>query len=157
MTDSTLWWLAAGILVAAELLTGTFYLLMLALGVAAGALAAHAGLGSMAQMLFAAAVGGGAVAVWHLKRSSAAASRHTASNPDLNLDIGDVVHVEAWQADGSTTVRHRGAPWSAIVADPSVRLPGLPAESARPTGAYRIVAVRGSQLVIEPVAEKQSS
>lgn len=29
-TPSTLWWLAAGILVAAELVTGTFYLLMLA-------------------------------------------------------------------------------------------------------------------------------
>ena len=29
---STVWWLAAGVLVAAELATGTFYLLMLALG-----------------------------------------------------------------------------------------------------------------------------
>ena len=34
---STGWWLAAGVLVAAELATGTFYLLMLALGAAAGA------------------------------------------------------------------------------------------------------------------------
>ena len=40
---STGWWLAAGVLVVAELATGTFYLLMLALGLAAGALAAHAG------------------------------------------------------------------------------------------------------------------
>ena len=32
---STGWWLAAGVLVAAELATGTFYLLMLALGAAA--------------------------------------------------------------------------------------------------------------------------
>ena len=45
MADSTLWWLLAGAAVAVELLTGTFYLLMLGIGVAAGALAAHAGAG----------------------------------------------------------------------------------------------------------------
>ena len=32
LNTSTLWWLVAGALVAAELLTGTFYLLMLAIG-----------------------------------------------------------------------------------------------------------------------------
>ena len=36
MEQSTLWWLAAGIVVAAELLTGSFYLLMLALGACRG-------------------------------------------------------------------------------------------------------------------------
>ena len=40
---STVWWVVAGVLVAVELATGTFYLLMLALGAAAAALAAHAG------------------------------------------------------------------------------------------------------------------
>ena len=34
MEESTIWWLLAGGLVVAELLTGTFYLLMLAVGVA---------------------------------------------------------------------------------------------------------------------------
>ena len=38
---ATLWWVAAGIVVAAELATGTFYLLMIALGLAAGAVAGH--------------------------------------------------------------------------------------------------------------------
>ena len=42
---STLWWLMAGVAVAIELLTGTFYLLMLAIGSAAGAVVAHTGLG----------------------------------------------------------------------------------------------------------------
>ena len=45
MEHSTLWWLMAGAAVVAELLTGTFYLLMLAIGLAAGALAAHLGVG----------------------------------------------------------------------------------------------------------------
>ena len=44
MADSTLWWLAAGGLIAVELITGTFYLLMISLGLVAAALAAHAGL-----------------------------------------------------------------------------------------------------------------
>ena len=45
----SLWWLTVGALVAAELATGTFYLLMLALGAAAGAMAAHAGVDGQAH------------------------------------------------------------------------------------------------------------
>ena len=41
MADATVWWLATGLVVLLELFTGTFYLLMLAVGLAAGALAAH--------------------------------------------------------------------------------------------------------------------
>ena len=40
LNPSTFWWVAAGVAVAAELATGTFYLLMFALGLAAAALAA---------------------------------------------------------------------------------------------------------------------
>jgi membrane protein implicated in regulation of membrane protease activity len=140
MADSTLWWLAAGTLVIAELLTGTFYLLMLALGLVAGALAAHAGLATSAQLVIAAVVGGGAVLIWHLKRPRAAASLHAGANRDVNLDVGETVQVQTWQADGSTSVKYRGALWSAVPT------PGSPAGA---TGAHRIVEVRGSQLVIE--------
>ncbi|MCJ7800631.1 MAG: NfeD family protein, partial [Polaromonas sp.] len=35
MTEATIWWLFAGGAVAAELLTGTFFLLMIASGMAA--------------------------------------------------------------------------------------------------------------------------
>jgi len=42
MNESTIWWLIAGSLVGIELMTGTFYLLMLAIGASAGAIAAHA-------------------------------------------------------------------------------------------------------------------
>ena len=61
MAESTLWWLLAGGIVAAELLTGTFYLLMLALGVAAAAIAAHLGMSTTLQIVTAAVVGGGSV------------------------------------------------------------------------------------------------
>ena len=66
---ATGWWLLAGVLVAVELLTGTFYLLALALGAAAAALAAHAGAGFTAQLVTAALVGGGSTAAWHLQRA----------------------------------------------------------------------------------------
>ena len=61
MEESTIWWLLAGGAVVTELLTGTFYLLMLAMGLAAAALAAHLGLPLTAQIITSAMVGGGAV------------------------------------------------------------------------------------------------
>ena len=58
------WWIAAAVLVAGELASGTFYVLMIAVGFVAGAVAAHAGAGPALQMAVAAIVGGGAVFVW---------------------------------------------------------------------------------------------
>ena len=51
MNESTIWWLIAGSLVGIELMTGTFYLLMLAIGATAGAIAAHAQLGFTTQLI----------------------------------------------------------------------------------------------------------
>jgi membrane protein implicated in regulation of membrane protease activity len=142
MADTTLWWLAAGLLVAAELVTGTFYLLMLALGLAAGALGAHAGLASIGQILAAAVVGGGAVLGWHLWRHRSAPSEASGANRDVNLDVGETVHIESWGPEGHASVRYRGAQWSAVPAS------GRPAGS---TGAHRIVEVRGNQLIVEKI------
>jgi membrane protein implicated in regulation of membrane protease activity len=103
---ATWWWIAAGVLVAAELATGTFYLLLLAVGAVAAALAAHAGLGLGAQLLAAALVGGGGVTAWYLKRLPAAENR------DVNLDIGERIEITAWQPDGSAHAQYRGANWS---------------------------------------------
>ena len=64
MEPSTIWWVLAGITVAAELLIGSFYLLMLSLGMAAGAIAAQAGSPLTVQLVVAAGVGGAAVLLW---------------------------------------------------------------------------------------------
>ena len=61
VSDFAAWWIAAGLLVAAEMFTGTFYLLMLAIGMTAGAVAAHLGLSQTAQMAAAAIVSATAV------------------------------------------------------------------------------------------------
>jgi membrane protein implicated in regulation of membrane protease activity len=136
---ATAWWLAAGVLIAAELATGTFYLLMLAVGASAGALAAHLGLALPGQMLVAAAVGAVATVAWHTRRNRAGKAAPAASNPDVNLDIGQTVHVDAWSPEGLTQVQYRGAAWRA-------RFIG----SAPPqSGRHVIRAVEGSCLLLD--------
>ena len=99
ISTATIWWVMAGAAVAVELATGTFYLLMIALGLAAGAVAAHLGLPIAAQTMVAAVVGGGATAAWHWRRASQPARPVAAENRDANLDISDLVQVEAWTAE----------------------------------------------------------
>ena len=136
----TLWWLATGALVAAELATGTFYLLMVALGCAAGALAAHAGLSGTTQVVTAAVLGLVATAAWHLHRARQPSAPPAHNNRDVNLDIGSAVRVDQWQADGSARVQYRGATWSARFAGNGTPQPGL----------HVIVAVQGSELRVSP-------
>ena len=140
MSDANIWWLLAGSAVAVELMTGTFYLLMLAVGFTAGALAAYLGFALIGQMLIAAAIGGGAVAAWHWRRSKSPAPLKANANPDVHLDIGEAVHVVRWNVDGTASVLFRGAQWTAIAADPS--------EPASP-GNFRIKEMLGNRLVIE--------
>jgi membrane protein implicated in regulation of membrane protease activity len=136
---STAWWLATGVLVAVELASGTFYLLMLAIGTAAAALAAHAGLGNVGQLVAAAAIGGGAVALWHQRRRQRPPQADAASNRDLHLDIGSTVHVTHWHADGTARVHYRGASWDARHAGAGTPQPG----------EFVVRAVEGNRLVLE--------
>src|SRR5215207_1029178 len=99
MSESTIWWLLAGVAVAVELVTGTFYLLMIAVGFIAGAIAAHLGLGLAGQIVAAAVVGGGAVAAWHWHRGKSPAPLPANANRDVNLDIGEPVQVTQWNPD----------------------------------------------------------
>jgi len=140
ISASTFWWLAAGVAVAAELATGTFYLLMVALGMSAGALAAHLGTAAGTQLVTAAVVGGGATALWHWKRAREPRSAPVQENRDANLDIGERVHVAAWGSDGTARVQYRGTTWTARLA---------PGAAARP-GEHRVAAVEGNWLVLAP-------
>ena len=140
LSSATWWWVAAGIAVAAELATGTFYLLMIALGLAAGAIAAHLGLGDTAQVVVAALAAAVATGAWHLKRARHPQSAPAAQNRDVNLDIGETVRVDSWGGDGLASVKYRGAAWS-------VRFAG---SGAPAPGEHIIVAVEGSRLSVAP-------
>ena len=140
MEMSTLWWIFAGAAVVAELLTGTLYLLMVATGMVAGALAAHAGASTTMQITVAAIVGLVATAGWHFfKKKDLAVDAN--ANTDVNQDIGATVHVSHWKHDGTAQVNYRGANW-AVQAAPGV---------AQHAGNYRVTALSGNRLIVEPV------
>lgn len=111
MSAYYVWWLIAAVLIGAELVTGTFYLLVIAIAFAVGGLAAWLGLGTAAQILSVALIGaGGTIAVWYWKKA------HPAEQFSQNLDIGQSVRVDVWHPDGTARVTYRGAQWNAELA-----------------------------------------
>jgi membrane protein implicated in regulation of membrane protease activity len=131
-------WLAlAGTLVIFELFTGTFYMLMIAIGMAAGALGAMFGLSIPAQIVLAAVLGVLATGALHRSRFGRPLQQDAARDPNVNLDIGQHVQVDGW-VDGKARVMYRGAPWDLDLA------PG----SISGAGTFKIVEVRGSHLIV---------
>jgi membrane protein implicated in regulation of membrane protease activity len=139
MSDSTLWWLLVGAFVGLELFTGTFYLLMLSLGLVAAALAAHAGANTVVQLVSAALLGSVAVVAlyWYRKRQPLDPS--VRSLRSVNLDVGEVIQVHEWLPDGTARVQYRGAQWTVI------QRPG----NETTAGAYRVTELVGNRLVVE--------
>ncbi|MES2952102.1 MAG: NfeD family protein [Pseudomonadota bacterium] len=138
MAQSTLWWLLAGTAIGIELVTGTFYLLMLAVGLAAAAVSAHMGTSFTSQIVVAAVVSAGTVLGWRHYRKSQPLSLPANANRDVNLDIGETVQVDAWNPDGTSTVKYRGASWAVA----SVSGGSLAA------GSHQVVEVIGSRLIV---------
>ena len=140
MNESTIWWLIAGSLVGIELMTGTFYLLMLAIGASAGAIAAHAQLSFSSQLITGSVVGGLAVIVWRVY-SLQKLKLHPEEVSAQHLDVGETVEVHEWLSNGTAQVKHRGAHWTAICAK------GIPQE----LGVYQIQDIQGNTLVLHKV------
>lgn len=138
MEQSTIWWLLAGTAIGIELVTGTFYLLMIAVGLAAAAIAAHAGTPLTVQIVVAAVVGAGLVVAWRRYKMRLPSSTPANANPDVNLDIGSTVQVDAWNPDGTASVKYRGAHWDVSSA-------GKAPFSA---GAHQVVEVVGNRLIL---------
>jgi membrane protein implicated in regulation of membrane protease activity len=141
MSDSTLWWLLAGSAVAIELFTGTFYLLMLAVGMTAAALAAHAGAGTTLQLIVAALVGSAAVVGWYFLKKRRAGDPSVRSLRSVNLDVGEVLQIDEWHSDGTASVKYRGAQWTVI------QRPG----NAPTPGSYRVAELVGNRLLVDKV------
>lgn len=137
MSDWMGWLLAAGVVVILELFTGTFYLLMIAIGLASAGLVALAGLGAPAQTLTAAGVG--VLATLLLRRSKYGKTAHSEVGRDanVNMDVGQRLSVAHW-VDGAARVMYRGAQWDVQLA------PGADPEA----GSYTIQEVRGSRLIV---------
>lgn len=143
MTAPWIFWLAAaGVIVILEIFSGTFYLLMIAIGVASGGAVAWFGGSPELQLIVAGAVG--VTATWLLRRSRLGKIHKTDSgrDPNVNLDIGQTVHVGSWQHVENdravARISYRGAQWDAELTDKS---------SAEP-GNFVIKEIRGSRLIL---------
>jgi len=147
VAESSIWWVLAGMVVVAELLTGTFYLLMLALGLAGGAVAAHLGLPLSLQLVCAALLGGGAVAVLQKVRPGPHRRLPPQADADVNMDVGQTLQIDNWQGLAAQAP-YRGALWSVELRTP----PGsTPPVDSPPPGRYRICEVVGNVLRVEAV------
>jgi membrane protein implicated in regulation of membrane protease activity len=138
MADWSYWAFAAGATVILELFTGTFYLLMIAIGMSSGVLAALLGFGMEAQTVLAAVVGVAATVLLRRSRFGRLENRVQAGrDPNVNLDIGQTVTVPAWQ-DGAARVMYRGALWDVELEPGTTPAPGQ----------FTIREVRGSRLIV---------
>jgi len=131
MQPMTFWFILASVLIALEIFTGTFYLLVF--GVAAGA----AGFTAMYDyplpaQLVVAAVFGVIGLVW-LRR------RPKIERPaDDVLDIGQAVEVSTWLDNNTARVRYRGTEWDARL---------MEGETGQPTHCI-IREIRGNTLIL---------
>ena len=139
MAQSTIWWMLAGLAVAMELVSGTFFLLMLASGLAGAGLAAYLGVPVMAQIVVAAVVCGGAVVALYWHRSQGPRSPSINANRDVQMDIGATVYVEQWNPDATASVQYRGARWTVEMADP---------DQPREPGLFKVEQLNGNRLVL---------
>ena len=142
-----IWLGLAALALIGELATGTFYLLLVALGLSAGGVAAWLGAGLEWQL-----VGCGIgllLGLLVLRKTRVLKKREvdSARNADVNLDIGQTVSVEAWSDQGTARVWYRGAHWQAELA------PG----QAPVAGEQTIIEMRGSILVLTPKGAPRSA
>lgn len=118
MQDYFLWISVGLVLVIVEVMTGTFYLLVLGVAAFVGALAAYFGFNTLAQVIctgMTAALGLFLVHRWHQTRPEQ-------SQRDRSLDVGQAVTFESWVDQNARRVRvkYRGASWDAeLIGDAS--------------------------------------
>lgn len=135
--EPALVWLLLGLgLIVVELVTGTFYLLILGLAAGIGALAAWLGapIWLQAVLVAIAAVAGSVV----IKRRKLA---HPAKGGNDQMDIGQTVVVESWVSEPQRLARvtYRGASWDAEI---------LGRDAVAPGAVLYVVGTEGSRLQV---------
>jgi len=144
MADWIVWFGLAGILVILEMFSGTFYLLMIGIGMAAGGLVSLGTESRPVQLIAAAVIG--VIATYFLRRSrwGRPARSDATRDPNVNLDIGQTVHVDAWTGSGgeprTARILYRGTYWDAELQDGAAPLPGT----------FVIREIRGIRLILGP-------
>lgn len=141
MTDWMIWLVLAGVVIILEMFTGTFYLLMLGIGLAAAAAVALAGMASPWQFITAAVVGSLATFALRRSRFGKRPGPDAARDPNVNLDIGQAITIDNWNTvQGASTARaiYRGAAWDVDLAAGEIAQPGI----------FIIREVRGNRFIV---------
>jgi membrane protein implicated in regulation of membrane protease activity len=137
MQPALAWLLVGLLLVVVEMMTGTFYLLILGLAAGIGSLIAYLDQPFWMQAMVAAiaAIAGG-VLVHRFHRAA-----NATSPKDIANDIGQTVTIETWVSEPQrlARVRYRGTIWDAEV---------LGSNRVEPDALLYVVAMEGSRLKV---------
>ncbi|UXY14413.1 NfeD family protein [Chitiniphilus purpureus] len=139
MSILTAWLVTALALAGLEMLTGTFYLLAIAIGMLFGALASWLGAPLALQFVVASLCALGAVAAlrqWKRRQQP------VGTDAGQSLDIGQRVSIETWLDATHARVRYRGSHWQAQLRAPL---------TAPLTEPLYIVAQQGNTLILDTV------
>jgi len=131
------WFVVAFVLLIAELLTGTFYLLVIAIALAAAGLASLAGAGLVVQLLVATITGVGGAILLRQTRAGRL-GRPDPADPVQNLDVGQSLRVEHWSGGRTARASYRGAQWDVELATGEEPAPG----------EFVIREIHGSRLIV---------
>ena len=131
------WWFVLGfVLLVAELLTGTFYLLMIAIALAGAGVTSLVGAPLTVQLLIAAMLGfGGALLLRRLRFGRLQTDQ---AEPLQNMDVGQMLQVDGWSGSRTARANYRGSQWDVELAAGEEALPG----------EFVIQAIRANRLVV---------
>jgi|OpeIllAssembly_1097287.scaffolds.fasta_scaffold1327821_2 membrane protein implicated in regulation of membrane protease activity len=133
------WFVVAFGLLVAELLTGTFYLLVISIALAVAGLAALAGAPFALQLVVAAAIGIGG-SIW-LRSTRFGKRLHERGDDRVqNMDIGQSLRVDNWTPARTARANYRGAVWDVELA------PGEQPAS----GEFVIREIHANRLIVAP-------
>lgn len=106
-----MWFVLAGLVLGLELLTGTFYLVVISIGMAAAGIAALSGASISLQAIIAALIW--VISTLILRKSRFGKPRHvqSESDPNVNIDIGQTIKVDSWADNNTARAMYRGALW----------------------------------------------
>lgn len=129
------WFVLALLLLGFEMVTGTFYLMVVAIGMSVGGFTAWLNASMTWQLSLCALTVLAGTFILRRWKNTQPVSNISAVN---NLDVGQPVKILKWNENGSARVVYRGAEWHAELAS---------AETARDATLY-IESVRGSCLIL---------
>ena len=144
MDLTAIWYIAAFCLVIVEMLTGTYFLLILAAGLtSAGTVSMLGGqlIDQVGTTLLVSVIGLVVLYVCHKTQSKASVS--PVENPEVFINIGMTITVPCWNQDRTARITYRGTPWNA-------RLERDVSSKFFQPGIFRISSIQDATLILVP-------